>query len=574
MPHPAPRRFILRRAVAALGLCLFLHAPASAQDAPRRQPAAIAAPHPLAAEAGMAMLRAGGNALDAAIAIQAMLTLVEPQSSGIGGGAFLLHFDAATRTTQAWDGRETAPAAARGDLFLVNGEPMPFRQAVIGGRSVGVPGVMRMLEAAHRQHGRLPWAQLFAPAIQRAEEGFPVSARLAQAIAAEAEPLRQDPGLAAILFARDGTPLAEGATLKNPALAATLRAVAEQGADALHRGPIAAEITRVVRGHANPGMMTGDDLAGYAPRRAEALCRPYREFRVCVPPPPSGGLVVLQILALLEHTPLPQLAPASAEATLLLADAGRLAFADRNRWLADPADLPVPVAGLLESAYVTARAQALDPLRAIAHPRHGNPRFGIPAAPQPPQPEAGTAHLSIIDGDGNAVAMTTTVEGPFGAHVSVGGFVLNNELTDFSFRPEIDNLPVANRVAGGKRPRSSMAPALVFDGQGRLVAVAGSPGGSRIIGYVAQALVAMLDWNLDPAVAAALPHVGPASTQVELEEGTAIARLAPTLQGRGLPLHVTGMPSGLNLLRVRREGEEMRILGGADPRREGVVLAE
>ncbi|RVT89922.1 gamma-glutamyltransferase [Rhodovarius crocodyli] len=568
MPLPHPRRFPLRRAVVVLGFLFSL--PAAAQDTPR----AIAAPHPLAAEAGMAILRAGGNAIDAAVAVQAMLTLVEPQSSGIGGGAFLLHFNAATRATTAWDGRETAPAAARGDLFLVNGEPMPFRQAVIGGRSVGVPGVMRMLEAAHRAGGRLPWAQLFAPAIQRAEEGFPVSARLSQAIAEEADALRQDPGLAGLLFNRDRTPLAEGAVLKNPALAATLRAVAEQGADALHRGPIAAEIARVVRGHANPGMMNGDDLAGYAPRRAEALCRPYREYRVCVPPPPSGGLVVLQILALLEHTPLDQLSPTGAEATMLLADAGRLAFADRNRWLADPADLPVPAQGLLEPAYITARAQALDPLRAIAHPRHGNPRFGVPAAPQPPQPEAGTAHLSIIDGEGNAVSMTTTVEGPFGAHISVGGFVLNNELTDFSFRPEIDNLPVANRVAGGKRPRSSMSPTLVFDAEGRLVAVAGSPGGSRIIGYVAQALVAMLDWNLDPAVAASLPHVGPATTQVELEQGSAIAGLAPTLTARGLPVRVTGMPSGLNLLRVRRDGETVRVLGGADPRREGVALVE
>ena len=555
---------MIRRCCIVLGV-LLAAACTSATAQPRQM---VVASHPLAAEAGMAMLRAGGVALDAAIAIQAVLTLVEPQASGIGGGAFLLHHDGPRGVTVAWNGRETAPAAARGDMFMVNGQPMAFMAAVVGGRSVGVPGVLRMLEAAHRQHGRLPWAQLFQPAISLAEQGFPVSARLHQAIIEAGTNLRADAGLAAI-YLPGGAALATGATLRNPALATTLRAVAEQGADALHRGPIAAEIARVVRGHPNAGLMTADDLAGYAPIRSPPLCRAYHAHRVCVPPLPSGGAAVLGILGLLEYTPIGQAPPGSAEAAMLLGDAGRLAFADRNRFLADPSDLAVPLAGLLAPTYLLLRAQALHPARAIANPRHGNPLMAPPRAAQPAQPEAGTAHFSVLDAAGNAVAMTTTIEGNFGAHIGVGGFVLNSQLTDFSFRSEIDGLPVANRVAGGKRPRSSMSPTLVFDEQGRLVAVAGSPGGSRIIGYVAQALVAMLDWNMDAAAAAALPHVGPFNELVELEESTAAARLAPMLQDRGLPVRVQSMPSGLNLIRV------LPVLGGgADPRREGVVLAE
>lgn len=541
-----------------------------APEPARRQ--MVVASHPLASEAGLAILRAGGSALDAAIAVQAVLTLVEPQSSGIGGGAFLLHHDGPRGVTVAWDGRETAPAAARGDLFMQNGQPMAFGLAVVGGRSVGVPGALRMLEAAYRQHGRLPWGQLLQPAITLAEQGFAVSERLSQAIALSAAQLRRDPRLAALYLTADGAVPPPGSMLRNPALAATLRAVAEQGADALHRGPIAADIALAVRSHPNAGLMTADDLAGYEPIRQPPLCRPYRIWTICVPPPPSGGLAVLQIMGLLEHTPIAQLSAASAEAAMLLGDAGRLAFADRNRFLADPADLPVPVAGLLDPAYLLLRAQALNTGRAIAEVRHGNPMLGAPRGAQPQQPEGGTAHLSVLDARGNAVAMTTTVEGNFGAHIGVGGFVLNNQLTDFSFRPESDGLPVANRVAGGKRPRSSMAPAMVFDAQGRLVAITGSPGGARIIGYVAQSLVAMLDWGMDAPAAAAQPHIGPLNDMVELEEGTAAARLGPALQERGLPVTTTAMPSGLNI--IRRHPLTAAVNGGADPRREGVVAGD
>lgn len=556
-----------------LALLLLVAAPVAAQPVVAQNHMVVAS-HPLASEAGQAMLRAGGSAVDAAIAVQAVLTLVEPQSSGIGGGAFLLHWDPAARELAAWDGRETAPAAARGDLFLRDGRPMDFFDAVVGGRAVGVPGVVRMLEEAHRAHGRLPWSELFQPAIRLAEEGFDVSPRLAQLLSAFGGSLRRDPGARAIYFTPEGAPLPEGARLRNPALAATLRAIAEEGASALHRGPIAQDIVRAVRGHANPGLMTADDLAGYAPVRRAALCLPYRAFTLCGPPPPSGATVVLQILGLLGHFEMPALDPAGADAAMLLGEAGRLAFADRNRFLADPAFVPVPVSGLLDGAYLTGRAQLLSPDRAIAAPQPGNPRrFGPPLASQPPQPEGGTAHMSILDAEGRAVSMTTTVESAFGSHVVVRGFFLNNQLTDFSFQPELDGRPVANRVEGGKRPRSSMSPMLVFQ-QGQLEAVAGSPGGARIIGYVAQALVAMLDWNLDPQAAAALPHVGALNAMTELERGTAAAGLAPALVARGAPAEAREMNSGLNLIRIQRQGEARRLLGGTDPRREGMVAGD
>jgi len=556
-----------------LALLLFLSPPLLAQTAegPRQM---VVASHPLAAEAGLAMLRAGGSAVDAAVAVQAVLTLAEPQSSGIGGGAFLLFWNPEPRELIAWDGRETAPAAARGDLFLRDGQPMAFLDAIVGGRAVGVPGVMRMLEAAHAEHGKLPWADLFAPAIRLAEEGFPVSARLAQAIAMHAVTLRRDPAARALLFRADGAPLAEDARLANPALAATLRALAEQGADALHRGPIAVDIVRAVRGHANRGLMTADDLAGYAPRRQAALCAPYRVFTVCAAGPPSGGAVVLQILGLLGHFDFAPLDAGGADAAMLLGEAGRLAFADRNHFMADPGFNPVPVAGLLADAYLTARAQMISLDRAMEAPPPGNPRrFGPALASQPPQPEGGTAHLSIVDAQGQAVAMTTTVESAFGARVMVRGFFLNNQLSDFSFHPDIDGRPVANRVEGGKRPRSSMSPMLAFR-NGHLEIVTGSPGGARIIGYVAQSLVALLDWNLHPQAAAALPHVGALNGTIELEEGTAAAGLAAALIARGAPVQLRAMNSGLNVIRVLRENGDQRLLGGADPRREGVVAGD
>ena len=548
----------------------------------------VAAPHALAAEAGLGVLREGGGAIDAAVAAQAVLTLVEPHASGIGGGALMLHWGAAARLVSAWDGREVAPAAARPDLFLrPDGAPMGFHEAAVGGRAVGVPGALRMLEAAHREHGRLPWARLFAPAVALAEDGFPVSPRLAATIAHEAGRLGQDPAARALFLLPDGSPLPAGQRLRSPELAATLRAVAAGGADALHRGPIAAAIAEAVRTSPNPGGMTVDDLAGYAPVKRDALCAPYRAFTVCgFPPPSSGGVATLQILALLSHQDMPALGPRRAghgpaqalDAAHLLGEAGRLAFADRNRYLADADVVEVPVRGLLDPVYLLHRAQSLDRDRAVSPLRPGNPPWHRPAAApasQPPQPEHGTSHVSIVDADGNAVALTTTVEDVFGARTVAAGMVLNNQLTDFSFLPEIGGRPVANAVAPGKRPRSSMSPTIVFGADGAPVAVVGSAGGSRIIGHVAQALVAMLDWDLDPQEAAALPRVGGRDAAVELEAGTSAAALADGLRERGVPVEVRSNLSGLHAIRVRRGPDgARRLLGGADPRREGAAIGD
>ncbi len=545
--------------------------PTAAPAAPAR--AMVVAAHPLAAEAGRHILHDGGTALDAAIAVQAVLSLVEPQSSGLGGGALLMHWDAATHRVSAWDGRETAPAAATPELFLQDGRPLAFHAAAVGGRAVGVPGALRMLEAAHRAHGRLPWAALLAPAIALAEQGFPVSARLSRQIAADQDRLATDPAARALFFTAEGAPLPPGALLRNPALAATLRALAERGAAALHEGPIAEAIAQAVQHHpTNPGRMTTADLAGYMPRRRDALCTPYRVYGICgFPPPSSGGATVAMTLGLLAPQHIAALAPGSVQAAHWLGQAGRLAFADRNRWLADADFVAVPLAGLLAPDYLAARARLLRADQALAAPQPGEPDPAAPAlASQPPQREHGTSHVSIVDGAGNAVAMTTTVEDVFGARLMVGGFLLNNQLTDFSFLPEVDGRPVANRVQPGKRPRSSMSPTLVFNRQGGLEAVLGSAGGGRIIGHVAQALVALLDWNLPPDQAAALPHVAALNDRLELEADTSAADLAPALQQRGFPVEVRPNFSGLNILRATTGG----WLGASDPRREGVALAE
>lgn len=552
----------------------------------------VAAANPLATDAGFQVLNAGGNALDAAIAVQMVLTLVEPQSSGIGGGAFLLHWDG--QALAAWDGRETAPAAADEKLFLqADGKPMPFAQAVVGGRSVGVPGVVRMLEAAHRVHGRLPWAQLFAPAIVLAEQGFALSPRLHTQLKADAA-LRRDPLARAYFFDAAGDPWPVGHRLRNPALAQTLRDMAARGSLALHTGAAAADIVRRVTTHpTNPGVMTAADLASYQPVRREALCTDWQAtWRVCgMPPPSSGHLAVMQILGVLERMPRDGAVGASPSGALhaglpgpdlvhRYAEAARLAYADRAQYVGDPAFVEPPGGAwtsLLEPTYLEERA-ALVGARSMGTARAGVPRgTGKPMAAMPPQPEQGTSHLSIVDGEGRAVAMTTTIEAVFGSRTMSdggtglpGGFLLNNELTDFALAPhDAAGQAVANRVQPGKRPRSSMSPTLVFDRRdGRLVMSLGSPGGAAIIHFTAKTLLGTLEWGLDAQRAIDLPNFGSFNGPTVLERGRFPATTIEALKQRGHEVQEIDMTSGLQAIQRTRDG----WFGGADPRREGIVM--
>ncbi|MCH7555165.1 MAG: gamma-glutamyltransferase [Proteobacteria bacterium] len=491
----------------------------------------IAAANPYAAQAGLDMLARGGSAVDAAIAAQMVLNLVEPQSSGIGGGGFMLSYDARDGSVVAYDGRETAPAAATPRLFLdSDGAPLKFFDAVIGGRAVGVPGLLAMLELAHERHGKLPWAVLFEPAIILAEQGFSLSPRLHKLIG-EARDVGRYATARSYFFTADGLPKPVGARLANPVFAATLRAIAARGARAFYAGDIAADMVAAVRGASdNPGLMTLADLAAYDAKPREPVCARYRQWRVCgMGPPSSGGVTTLQILGLLEGFDLAALAPGSLAAVHLISEASRLAFADRARYLADDDFQPVPVRGLLDRGYLASRAAAIDPDFSMGRASPGEPPFrnGGLGADDPGGEGFSTSHIAVVDSDGSAVSMTSSIESAFGSRIMVRGFLLNNQLTDFSFRPDIDGVAVANRVEAGKRPRSSMAPTLVFDGDGRLRLSIGSPGGSRIIGYVTQSLIALLDWRLELRTAIALPHHVNRNGPIDLEEGTPLAALGP-----------------------------------------------
>lgn len=540
----------------------------------------VAAAHPLAVQAGLQMLREGGSAVDAAIAVQMMLTLVEPQSSGIGGGLFLMHHDGAR--VQAFDGRETAPAAAGPDLFLRGGRAMGFREALVGGRSVGTPGAVQALEIAHRQHGRLTWARLFAPAIAAAERGVPVGARLARLLAEPgAASLREDGEARRVFFDADGRPLREGAVLRNPALAETLRRIAQGGADAFHHGEIARDIVARVRGHAgNPGVLAQADLAGYRALERTPMCFEHRQWRVCgMPPPSSGTLAVAQVLGLLAGRDLAALPPVpapwglepAADAVHWISEAQRLAYADRNRYVADPDFVTVDIAALLDADYLRQRARLIGE-RSMGRAEPGRPRGATMALADDGSPELpSTTHIAVVDGFGNALSMTSTIENGFGAQIMVRGFLLNNQLTDFSFVPEADGLAVANRVQPLKRPRSSMTPLLVFDrDSGRFQMALGSPGGAAIIGYVTKALVGVLDWQLDLQQAISLPNFVSRNGPTELERGRTSEALQRSLRERGHELSIVPLTSGAHGIQRRGGG----WFGAADPRREGVAAGD
>ncbi|MCU4182637.1 gamma-glutamyltransferase [Bosea sp. BH3] len=531
-----------------------------------------AAANPLAAAAGRDILRAGGSAVDAAIAVQLVLNLVEPQSSGIGGGAFMVHWDEAGGKVATLDGRETAPAAATPDRFMKDGKPMPFREAVIGGRSVGVPGTLKLLEEAHRRWGKLPWPDLVQPALKLSEEGFAVSPRLNGLLAGETA-LPKNAVAAAYFYEPDGKPKAVGAILKNPAFAATLRAIAAEGSKAFYEGEIAQDIVATVTGHpTNPGDITMADLAAYKIEEREPVCGAYRVWRLCgMGPPSSGAVAIQQMLGTLETQDLRRMGPGT-EAAHWFSEAGRLAFADRALYLADPAFIVVPLRGLIDRDYIRSRAMLVSPDRSMGRAKPGDPPHRRAQLLAPSDGiENGTSHISIVDAQGNAVAMTTTIEDGFGARLMTkGGFLLNNELTDFNFAPEEDGKPVANRVEPGKRPRSSMAPTLVFDAFGRLYAVVGSPGGSQIIGYVAKTLVALLDWKMDPQQAVDFGNFGSRNGPTELEKGSEAEAWKAALEAKGHEVRLLEMTSGTQAIVKTPEG----FLGGADGRREGVAIGD
>jgi gamma-glutamyltranspeptidase/glutathione hydrolase len=526
--------------------------------------------NPHATQAGVEVLAEGGSAVDAAVAVQMVLTLVEPQSSGIGGGAFMLHWSPGRENLEVFEGRETAPAAATPELFLGDdGKPLGFIEAAKSGRAVGVPGVVAMLELAHKKHGRLPWTRLFDRAIQLASDGFEVSPRM-HALISWTPALADNPVARALYFGDDGKPLAVGATLKNPALAATLKKIAENGADAFYSGHIAQDIVDTVTSAANrPGSMTLDDIASYRPKMRDVVCKPYRKWTICgMPPPSSGGVTVMQILAMLEPFDMASLKPNSVESVHLFAEASKLAYADRALYLADSDFVDVPVEALLDRAYLLTRSLQIDRNRAMSKPQAGDPlgqRANLSPDLSPTVPS--TSHFSIVDETGAGVAMTTSVETAFGSNLITNGFVLNNQLTDFSFEPMRDGKPVANAPGGGKRPRSSMSPTLVFDGNGDLHVLIGSPGGGAIIEFVAKTLVGVLDWDMDMQSAIALPNIVAMRGVLTLEDKTSLNAIKGRLEALGHKTNYRSLGSGLHGIRVTPDGLD----GGADPRREGVA---
>ena len=528
--------------------------------------------HPLATKAGYDILQQGGSAADAAVAIQAMLTLVEPQSSGIGGGAFMLYWDNNQQQLHAFDGRETAPRAATSKLFLKpDGQPMSWWDAMIGARSVGTPGVLAMLEMNHQAFGRRPWAELFQSSIEQARNGFRVTPRLHKLIASDI-----NPGLGRYPAARDyffleNTPLPVGHLLKNPQLASSYELIAAQGADAFYKGLIGQQIISAIGAVTdNPGTLEAADLASYQPVQRTPICQPYLEYRICgFPPPTSGGVTTLQIIKLLERFDPQQLQPGSLSFAHLFSQASRLAYADRGRYLADADFVDVPVQALLDPEYLNQRSQLISAEQDMgkALPGEVSPSLSLADDRSPELPS--TSHFVIVDRWGNSVSMTSSIEMAFGSTLMAGGFLLNNQLTDFSFIAEKAGKPVANRVEPGKRPRSSMSPIMIFDAENRLVAALGSPGGSRIIEYVAQSLIAKLNSDLTLQQVFELPHIINRNGTTELEAGTAAEQLQKALQEMGHQVKIRDLNSGLHGFFKSPEGGWQSAV---DPRREGTAM--
>ncbi|MEY4728997.1 MAG: hypothetical protein RL020_155 [Pseudomonadota bacterium] len=530
----------------------------------------VVAANPLAVDAGYRVLQRGGSAVDAAIAVQMVLNLVEPQSSGIGGGAFMLHYDARNKKMVAYDGRETAPTLATPEMFLdAQGNPQKFYDAVVGGKSVGVPGLLRMLEVAHARHGKLAWKKLFLPAINLAQNGFPISPRLHGLIAKD-KFLASNPTAREYFFNTDGTPKPVKNIQYNQLFSESLRQISLRGAEAFYLGDMARDIVQAVNSAPqNPGLLSLDDLRNYRAKTREPVCGKYRSYKICsMPPPSSGGIALLQMLGMLEKFDLASMRRNSSSAVHLISEAGRLAYADRARYLADSDFVDVPVAALLEPNYLTQRAALIQVEKSMGVAQPGElSAEKISLADDNALEFNSTSHISIVDGAGNAASMTTTIEDAFGSRQMVRGFLLNNQMTDFSFLPEENGLPVANRIAPAKRPRSSMTPLMLFDAKNNLVGIVGSPGGSAIINYAAKTVIGVLDWHLTMQQAIDLPNFGSRNGPTELEQGTELENISAALQSIGHEVKLIEMNSGLHGLWKTKQGWQ----SGADPRREGVA---
>lgn len=532
----------------------------------------VVAANPYASWAGKNVIEKGGSAIDAAIAIQSMLTLVEPQSSGIGGGAFILYWDNKNKVLHTFDGRESAPKAVNSHWFIKSNKPMRWIDAVVGGKSVGVPGAVKALELAHAEFGTLPWNTLFDDAINTAKNGFKVSPRLAKLVALDYHPgLKKFPSSSTYFFPA-GMPLKEGTTKKNRKLAKTLKGIADNGSDYLLKGELAQEIVDAVNSaEINPGSMSLEDLETYEAIKRNAVCGNYHEKRICgMPPPSSGGVNVFQILKMLEDKNIGAYSPDSAEFAHLYTQASALSYADREKYIADSDFTNLPFAAMINTAYLQRRAQGINVDEKWHRARAGNPYAGTEIAMGTSMELPNTSHVSIVDKEGNAVSMTTSIEFMFGSGIMVGGFLLNNQLTDFSFSPTKNRFPVPNRVEPGKRPRSAMSPTMVFDEEGELEVVVGSPGGSRIVSYVAQTLIGMIDYGLNIQEAINLPKITNRNDYTALEKGTPIAELEKPLKALGHNVKVIDLNSGLHGIQFKSG----KLIGGADPRREGIAVGK